>query len=177
MFAVGQELCVQSIFESMIVCTCIHRCNKLTYHTVCTCFSFASPGYCINIGRNLSPPDGTVVAEFEGPSNVSFNCDQFSNFTVGNETGQNFTQRTTQWSFRLASNPGVLTIYNNLIHLEFEVSGTIRNVNNTRFPTFQNMLTIVNFTERLDGTRLICGQGFQLEVNEWTLRIYRKLTT
>ena len=130
-----------------------------------------SPGYCIsvNIGVNLSPPDGTVVAEFEGPSNVVFNCDQFRN-----ETGENFTQRTTQWSFRFASDPSVLLLFADALHPEFEINGTLSITNNTQFPTFHNMLTIVNFTERLDGTRLICGQGFQLEVNEWTLRIYRK---
>ena len=129
-----------------------------------------SPGYCIsaNIGVNLSPPDGTVVAEFEGPSNVVFNCDQFRN-----ETGENFTQRTTQWSFRFASNPSVLFLFDDVLHPEFEVSGTIRDSPGP-FPTFLNMLTIVNFTDRLDRTRLICGQGTELEVNEWTLRIYRK---
>ena len=134
-------------------------------------FLYISPGHCISVGRNLSPPEGTVISELLGPANVMFNCDQFRN-----DSGENFTQRTTQWSFKFASDPSQLVIFDDMIHPEFDVNGTTREGPGP-FPTFRNILTIVNFTERLDGTRLICGQGSQLEVNEWTLRVYRKPNT
>ena len=134
-----------------------------------------TPGSCSNFRTTVSPPDGTVVVEFLGPANVSFNCDQFSNITTGGNSTGNFTQRTTVWTIRFASDPDTRVIFNSLIHLEFEASGII-NDPPAPFPTLRNILTIVNFTERLDGTQLSCGQGSDLENTEWTLRIYRKPT-
>lgn len=116
----------------------------------------------------VSPPAGSVVVDFEGPTNKSFMCEQFSN------SSGNVTQVSTLWSYRLASDPGSLKLVFERDR-EFEISGTA-NPNMLPSPTYRNVLTVTNLTLRLSGVRLICGQGDQSEVVEWIIQIYRKLS-
>ena len=125
--------------------------------------------YCADpVVLNLSPTPSTTVAELEGPTNITFNCDTYDG---------ELTQVTTLWTYRLPSDSASSIIVNPEDHLEFVISGTTGN-NSFPFPTFRNRLTIVNMTSRLDGVLLFCGgfrQGFN-ELASWTLRVYRELS-
>lgn len=130
--------------------------------TDCTCLN---PGcYCADPSvENESPPPNMTIAELEGPTNITFNCDVYENVQV-----------STLWSYRLPS-ASARIIVNPDDHLEFVINGTVRE-NPIPFPTFRNRLTVVNMTSRLDGAQLFCGharQGFN-ELAMWTLRVYRE---
>ena len=57
----------------------------------------------------------------------------------------------------------------------FNLTGDARN--DTVFPTFDNVLTLLNFTADLDGQTLFCGTGGALGqplISDFPLRIYRE---
>lgn len=106
------------------------------------------------------------MANFEGAVNdPTLTC---------NVTNAQGAQATTLWS--LGNYQGVaatrqLTLLG-LVNVLFSISGD--QITNTSF-TFENHITILNWTSTLDRAILVCGTGRTPEQANVTLRIYSKL--
>lgn len=120
--------------------------------------------------ENVSPPNNTTVAEQIGPASRQFNCDTFETI---NEV---VTRVTTAWFLRFPTNPEALIIVSP-DDPEVTIGGMMRPTD-VPFPTFNNLLTIVNVTSSLDGATLSCGHTVQgnNELATWTLRVYCECT-
>ncbi len=119
--------------------------------------------------EDVSPPPNTTVSEPIGPANVEFNCNTFE--TING----NVTQVTTRWFLRRPTNPGALIIITDVDDPEFTIGGTERPTLSP-YPTFRNLLTLVEVNSALDEVLLSCGhsvQGYN-ELATWTLRVYCK---
>ena len=117
--------------------------------------------------QSVSPPSGSLVADFEGVLNATtFHC---------NVTDTDSNQLAiTEWSvqnFREINELQAIT--SNLAPNLFLVTGN-ELPSNPAF-TLNNILTIHNLTSELDGVILYCGTGQKRQEANFTLRIYRML--
>ena len=111
----------------------------------------------------VDPPSSTVIPNFEGTvSNTTITC----NITNGG------IQIGTQWNIEnFGGNPNLQTV-NNVAPNIFDIGGDLRPGSNV--DTFQNQITILNFTSDLDNVTLYCGTGVERRMANFTIRIYRK---
>ena len=135
------------------VCLCCHSDNMYTGHLEAVDF--------------VDPPNGTLIANFEGTVNATtLSC---------NITNPEGNQITTQWNvgnFR-GSGPIAFRRVTEAPELFF-VSGDP--IPNTNF-LFDNRLTILSWATELDGVIVYCGTGQMPEQAHFILRVYRKSLT
>ncbi len=119
---------------------------------------------------NLSPQDGSLVAELVGSENSStFQCDVFSN------SSGRLLQITTAWGLRNFRSSG-----NNIFLADpLESEGVLLIDGDLQPPgsfssTFRNRLLILNFIEDFDGVELVCGSGANIGIVGFDLRVYSK---
>ena len=90
-------------------------------------------------------------------------------------------RQITQWSLEdTNAMPVVVRTIQSLATFDatFNLTGDERN--DTTFPSFDNVLTLLNFTADLDGQTLFCGTGGALGeplIADFPLRIYRESLT
>lgn len=116
--------------------------------------------------RNLSPPNGTLIARAIGAVNsATFMCDVF----VGE------VQIATTWSLQAFGRDEQVQITSTSFEGVLEIGGTPRPLDGPfAGSTFQNMLTIRSFTEDLDRMTLNClGRNTKI-LGQFDLRAYRK---
>lgn len=118
-------------------------------------------------GANYTPPVNTVYADLPNTHHsFTFNCDQFCEDSSGN-----IVQATTIWSLDSFRDSPDLVFIDSTLHPEFFINGTEKE-QVLPFPTYRNMITIVNLTQRLHNVTLFCGQGRRSRDGSWDLRVY-----
>ena len=112
----------------------------------------------------MSPPSGSMIADFEGASNTTLMCDVFVN--------SGSLQITTQWFLEdFGGNTGLQTLPQDASL--FLLTGDLRPGDPS--VTFNNHLVLLNLTSSLDRVTLYCGTGQNPRQANFTLIIYRKL--
>lgn len=129
---------------------------------------------CVDISSTVSgaenffqPPSGSVIANFEGTTNAAvLTCN------VTNEQGLQVSSQWTLGNFRgHGSQLQSVAVAPEL----FLVAGD--QVTSDPRITYRNRLTVLRLTSELDGAKVYCGGGGQLQQANFTLRIYRNLDT
>ena len=115
----------------------------------------------------VDPPNGSVIASFEGTANVT---------TILCNISFSGIQATTRWSIEnFGGVLGLQNIASNLLGTGlFMISGDPIPDDPQNF-TFQNQLTILTLTSELDGLTLYWGVGAMSRLVNFSFRIYRKL--
>ena len=115
----------------------------------------------------VDPPNGSVIASFEGTANVT---------TILCNISFSGIQATTRWSIEnFRDTRGLQNIASNLLDTGlFMISGDPIPDDPQNF-TFQNQLTILTLASELDGLTLYCGVGAMSRLVNFSFRIYRKL--
>ena len=120
---------------------------------------------------DTTPQANTTIAGFEGEGDIVLECSVYDDV--------NRTERQiTQWSLEdTNAMPVVVRSIQSLATFDvtFNLTGDERN--DTVFPSFDNVLTLLNFTADLDGQTLFCGTGGALGdplVAGFPLRLYRE---
>lgn len=117
------------------------------------------------IAMNLSPANGSTTAQLVGAASAAvFECDIYQE----NSEGELF-QITTIWTIHpRGSTVNILVIQS----AAFSIGGTAT-TSGSFSATYRNMLTVLEFTDNLDGAVLMCGTAEQGE-GFFNIRVYSK---
>ena len=117
---------------------------------------------------SMSPLNGSLTAQPIGAMNSSiFECDVYDDFQ-----GEP-VQIGTTWTLQPSSSNSDILILQSTFEGILHLGGTARPLGSPLGGTFMNRLTVVNFTEDLDGAVLSCGAGDQI-LGHFNLRVYRE---
>ena len=116
----------------------------------------------------VDPPSGSLIANFEGATNVStLTCNILNSANL---------RSTTTWfaqNFRSQSNLVLISVNNGMEFSDlFSFGGDPVPTDPTR--TYLNQLTFVNFTSELDRVTVFCGTAVDREQANFFLRVYSK---
>ena len=116
----------------------------------------------------VDPPSGSLIANFEGVTNVStLTCNILNSANL---------RSTTTWflqNFRSQSDLVLINSNNGLDFPDlFSFGGDPVPTDPTR--TYLNQLTFVNFTSELDRVTVFCGTAVDREQANFSLRVYSK---
>ena len=120
------------------------------------------------IAMNLSPPNGSIAAQLAGAANaVTFQCDVFQMDASRGE----LVQVTTTWTLQKPDGSLMLVVQFAFVGV-FMIGGTPQ-PSGSFLPTYRNRLTVVSFTEDLDGSMLMCGTESET-AGYFRLRLYSR---
>ena len=153
----------------LLSCLCVGtpQAQASRYHLSSFLSLATAQAQATNVGIELSQPNNSVTTENIGAQNAVFVC-KLRMVGVGG-----VVQVTTTWTLQNFRSRGdtVLVTKTNFAGI-FSIGGS-RTPPGSLGPTYRDRITVVNFSEDLDNTVLMCGTGKQA-LGFFNLRVYSK---